>query len=685
MVTINDIPDFPGRPGQTPGPGDPSGVSAVSVVLVSTPMDPDGKWTPLNASVVNSYISAEVSAGRAYQGSVQKWSPWSDLALPIDFDDAVQYNYARITIGGKNFYGFVSAEYLNLTVTSFSIEPDDCATYSYGIGYSMWKFGHVAVAASQNDTYGINYCDAPEPIALESDFGELMASLSSSDLDTMKAIVVSANNLTLPYFRSTSHQMLLKGGAHPFEEFAPPEFPDNIILNHLGHTPALEPDPNIRWRDTSGNFYIPTVTGASGNSIDGVPQAGDVYTFTMKGLKRFLAIAQHAPWVVEGISKIMLVPGWAVSGAGDSTSDNGVQAITDPTSDLWAEARGIALNGSGDVEINTSSQTVLSGWRDTVLSNYGASAYKKLITSAGGCTITLTDGETSVDMKPENWLSGSISMKQVPNSSYGGIRVIPVGYGGMIGGELGLTLEFGGSVDPSRSGQGLAHKDNQASNQSQPFQVRRSVELGIFSALLAESTGVEVANFQAQMQAINGGLGGLAGGPVGGALGLVGGGLNAASTLTLAGMTTGAAKDNALAQLRQSLRQMLPAYAWNIDDGYAVSGQGGGTIVDGAWRMKEGRGARVIIKVPSRGRIKTLISQWKRRGYAIDRAFEPPRLDPMSDFSYWEGESVVVTGRLPSDAKRRIAKRFEQGTTVVTSISNIGKSSSNSPRSGISY
>lgn len=191
MVDIDSIPDFPGQPGQRPTPGAPSGVSPVAVVLVSCPLDREYRNVALNAAAVDTYIAAEITGDRARQIDVERWSPWSDLQVQLGFAAATGYNYARFTIGGRSWYGFLDAEYLNLTDTRYTVIPDQWTTYGPSIGYSTVVRGHVAVAASASGDIG--FCLEPEPFTP----GDLVgySSYMPDPLATARVLVISTTDL----------------------------------------------------------------------------------------------------------------------------------------------------------------------------------------------------------------------------------------------------------------------------------------------------------------------------------------------------------------------------------------------------------------------------------------------------------------------------------------------------------
>lgn len=196
MVGIEDIPDFENvagqrLPGQRPSNSEPSTVDPVAVVLVSCPLDRDYRNVALNAAAVDAYIAAEVAAGRAFQATVERWSPWSTLQVQLSFANAVQYNYARMTVGDRSWYGFLDAEYLNLTDTAYQVTQDAWTTYGPEIGYSTVVRGHVAVAASAGGD--LSYCLEPEPFTP----GELIGygSHTPDPLGTPRVLVISTTDL----------------------------------------------------------------------------------------------------------------------------------------------------------------------------------------------------------------------------------------------------------------------------------------------------------------------------------------------------------------------------------------------------------------------------------------------------------------------------------------------------------
>jgi murein DD-endopeptidase MepM/ murein hydrolase activator NlpD len=191
VVDIADIPDFPGQPGQRPTPGAPKSVAPVAVVLVNAPLDREYRNVALNRAAVDAYIADEIAGARAHVAQVERWSPWGDLQIQLGFGAAAEFNYARMTIGGLSWYGFLDAEYLNLTDTRYLVTRDVWTTYGPTIGYSTVVRGHVAVAASSSGDIG--YCLEPESFTP----GDLVgyASYTPDPLATARVLVISTTDL----------------------------------------------------------------------------------------------------------------------------------------------------------------------------------------------------------------------------------------------------------------------------------------------------------------------------------------------------------------------------------------------------------------------------------------------------------------------------------------------------------
>jgi hypothetical protein len=107
--------------------------------------------------------------------------------------------------------------------------------------------------------------------------------------------------------------------------------------------------------------------------------------------------------------------------------------------------------------------------------------------------------------------------------------------------------------------------------------------------------------------------------------------------------------------------------------------------VEGARLLAHGRGPRAVVQGMVAGDIARAVAMFERYGYTVNRAIVPPRLDPMTHYSYWQIEDATITGQLPQDAKDEIAEAFARGVTIWNTVSEIGTHPANSPRAGVSY
>jgi hypothetical protein len=103
--------------------------------------------------------------------------------------------------------------------------------------------------------------------------------------------------------------------------------------------------------------------------------------------------------------------------------------------------------------------------------------------------------------------------------------------------------------------------------------------------------------------------------------------------------------------------------------------------------LAHGRGPLVIVLSMTPGDVNRVVSMFERFGYTINRAFTPPRLDAMTKFTYWKTDGAVVLGNVPQEKRQTIAQAFDRGTTVWTTLADIGTdvTSSNAPTPGFTY
>jgi len=665
-------------------------------VLVSAPLDRDYTNIALNAAAVDAYILAEVNAGRAHSTTVERWNPWAPLQVDLPWADGARYNYARMTVGGRNWYGFLDADYLNLEVTGYRVTPDAWTTYGPSIGYSNIIRGHVAVAASQGDTYGDQYLTAPEPIDAPPVTGLLAANVGASESDSWTVVVISANDLRGEPFALHINADLVAGAA---------ALASSATVDSDGVVQTVVPDARYPWSDTVGGdpvAYVPKVWPSPESSIDGVAAGGGAYLFTMAGFAQYVTIMQGAPWMLQGISDIRLVPSWSVPAGGNATHTPSVPP-TSPTASAWSSAIGIPVF-VGKLTTSTSSGSALAGWRDTVLATYGAGIWRKLLTSQF-TRILIGNGDGYADFLPEQWRTSGIGYQLVAGGTHGDpdLRLIPQGYN-LLGDHMGSDVAVGGVGGRAMSGFGLA-ASNVAAQDMAPYLTARSSASTHAAALankgLAQSLGYTQIQLNAGVQGVNtlmgAGVGAAAGGALGGGVGAAAGAalnaipalataqMQASNAITLLDIAQDGSFDIAAVQLGLSGLASVDAFdAW-WQSLSSSSGSGAAERLVSAWRGIIGQAFKVAISVPSVDRIRALISEWSRYGYMIGRAFVPPRLDPMTSWSYWQTSDTTVLGSMPQEDRAAIVAAFERGTTVWTSVAAIGTTPTNTPRAGVVY
>ena len=283
MAHIDDVPAGVTGAGQDFDYTDPP--TLADVVLVNAPLDPSHANVGLNAAAYDAFIAAEISAGRAWDsadhGQINLQDPEHDLILPIPFEDALAfYNYGRVTINGRKWYVFYTPRYKNKTSTLFVADIDEFPSFSWSLGYSKIERGHVAVAASQSDTYGDRYLTAPEPIDAPPVNGLLGADVGGSDPSDWTVLVISANDLrgtgsSTPFWSTHVNAAQIANAA---------DLASSATIDSSAHVQVDIPNAEYPWANgTIGdgpNVMVPFVQPSPGSTIDGVAAGGGVYLFT---------------------------------------------------------------------------------------------------------------------------------------------------------------------------------------------------------------------------------------------------------------------------------------------------------------------------------------------------------------------------------------------------------------------
>lgn len=101
--------------------------------------------------------------------------------------------------------------------------------------------------------------------------------------------------------------------------------------------------------------------------------------------------------------------------------------------------------------------------------------------------------------------------------------------------------------------------------------------------------------------------------------------------------------------------------------------------------LAHGRGPSVYVLGMVPGDLARAVSMFNKYGYTINRAFVPPRLDPMTHWSYWQLSEPTILGQLPQSARDTVSSAFERGVTIWGSVAEIGTEPDNEPRTGVTY
>lgn len=453
--------------------------------------------------------------------------------------------------------------------------------------------------------------------------------------------------------------------------------------------------------------FVPKVEASQLSTIDGVPAGGGVYLFTMEGFAEYMTIMQGAPWVTSGIIDVRLVPSWVVGGGGDADFEPQIPSL-DPSDDSWGVAAAIP-NYVAEVVSLTATPAVLNNWRATVLGAYGATVYRKLVT-APFTDIMVGNGDSTVIFRPDQWPHANIAFQAVSGAAHGepSIRLIPTGYN-YLGTLQGIETPVGGSAGLMHSGFGSAASQVASADMSpylSAFSSYQSWIVAFRNKQLAVELGLTQIALNAGVQGIQtvmGAVSGAAGGAVGGggagavsgaamgAIGAIGGlataGITTSNTIQMLDVSTDGSFDIAAFQATLSGQAAVNTFdAW-FQGLFSASGGGTPNRMASGWRAIVEQAFSIVIAMPSTERINALLSEWKRYGYMIGQAFTPPRLDPMTKYTYWKTTGATIIGTAPQEKRESIAQAFDQGTTVWNSLADIGTdvADANTPRAGISY
>jgi hypothetical protein len=441
-----------------------------------------------------------------------------------------------------------------------------------------------------------------------------------------------------------------------------------------------------------------------------VNAGGGAYLFTMRGFAQYMTIMQGAPWITSGITDVRLIPDWAVSGGGDHAFSPVVPSL-DPLDGMWAEAAGIP-EYVANVVSSTASANVLDEWRDTVLAEFNAEIFRKLVT-APFTQILVGNGEGANTYAPDQWHTSGLGFQAATGAAHGepSIHLNPTGYNDL-GSQLGIDSPVGGKAGIMHSGFGQA-ASNTATTDLTPYLSAFSsfqtwatnnknrelaVTLGLTEVQLNAGFVGIVTALTGAASAGGGALGhldGKAAGKAGVAAAALGGAslagnlataqINANNTITMLDISTDGSFDIGAFQLALSGQASVASFDTWWQSLFSNSGGGSPEGLASGWRAILQQAFQAIIVMPSAERIRKLVSEWTRYGYMIGQAFVPPQLNVMSHYSYWQANEPTILGSLPQSARDSISAAFERGVTVWDSVAEIGTQPTNTPLGGISY
>lgn len=713
MGHIDDTPESVTDAGQEKDYTDPPPFA--QVVLVAAPVDASMQSIGKDRATYDALIASEVAAGRHWSNDIVMYDPLRPLKLPLTYAQASLFNYARLTFQGRVWYLFVDGiEWAAMGTTVLNTTVDPVPTYpGWGLGYSLIERSHAAVAASQGDTYGDQYCLAAEPISAPPAGGVLSASILNTNADDWTIILISSNDLRgngsgTPYFeRHIQEAEIVAAPNYAWLAGQGPIVGEDVYQPTGGGSHGYVPADYASaypWR--SGNaIYVPSVKPSQPSSVDGVAQGGGAYKFTLRGYLRWLSVVQGASWIMEGIVDYRLVPSWAVSGGGDSAGGPFAAPPTNPTAASWAAAAAIPVF-EANIIADTYDTTVLTGWRDNYLATIGAQWYRKLITGAF-TQVVLGDGESSTAYEPELMRSAGVNVHARTGIAHGENTIrLTADYNNLTD-QMAVTMAAGGTPGSMASGYGRAAANTGAADlglANSAFNSYLSRNAMEYNYSLAKHLGdtkmpmnLGIVGVQSVMQgagaaalagmAGGGPVGAVAGAVVGGGTALVTGALSANSSLDMLDISSEGSIDIGSYQLAVNGTFNAMSFRTWVQALNAISGKGAAGGLASAWRFATGKGFQATIVAPRYDQARQLLSVWRRYGYMVNRAFEPSRLDVMSRFSYWKTQDAVILGRIPQADRERIAAAFDRGVTVYSSLSDIGQdvSTVNAPVNGFTY
>jgi hypothetical protein len=218
----------------------------------------------------------QVSGPRLTISRVIYHKPGQPIKLPIPLNQAFGYNYLRVRNSAPNdfaktFYYFITEpQFLSPSATLFNLQLDVWATFfkDVTLGVSYLERGHGGVAnANRMVNNGRDFLTTPEPLDL--------------------------------------------GSAYNIVEFDQQWLGDQTEFAYLMYTTV-----SVESRSTSGDGT--GIKNAESSEVEHLPQGHAIYLFTendrqvngrtVMSFSEFMATESQAPWVLQGIGNIFVVP-----------------------------------------------------------------------------------------------------------------------------------------------------------------------------------------------------------------------------------------------------------------------------------------------------------------------------------------------------------------------------------------
>lgn len=399
MTKITQVPTSVSGAGlnaEYPGPED-----IATVTLVSAPLDPEYINIAESRDQVDAYVDGEINAGRSWNSNDVRSFTHDQLELPIKFAQAQQYNYMRVRQAGAAWYYFASCDPATANSTVWTLVQDAWTTSNPTVS-GMLVQGHNGIKMAQSDSSILAEAepiDAGEHFTIRSERREIFP--DGYDVVALSMTKLERDPYQGPAFADTEDTYIpmktatvalaqngdeydpvdtivsgtVPGGAWPF----PTGDANYIIGYHMGDS---EPAP---WLLPFARM-LPAPGEDSSSYVNGVRQPGGIYAFTPNAWSRVTWSLSGAPWVVEGIQSVYLVPKGTYGTASDASVG---PRLTAGVGSQFSRFRGVNADSfKSNVNYSTSGvETLVPEWR----SLFGGGALEAKLASPQFASIAVGD------------------------------------------------------------------------------------------------------------------------------------------------------------------------------------------------------------------------------------------------------------------------------------------------------